>query len=122
MGALRTLVLLLLPGMAAAGPDPLVNTFATCTGRLSALMEHQWLLSDPAADATQARRGQMEQLLFSVMDPGTGERVLARRIDAKYAMARLLMRVDFNRDAQDAARAASFVEVQMAACDSLLLS
>ncbi|MCB1343560.1 MAG: hypothetical protein KDK24_21340 [Pseudooceanicola sp.] len=99
-----------------------MNTFATCTGRLSALMEHQWLLSDPAADATQARRGQMEQLLFSVMDPGTGERVLARRIDAKYAMARLLMRVDFNRDAQDAARAASFVEVQMAACDSLLLS
>lgn len=123
MGTKRTLLfaLLMSPGMAAAGTDPLVSTFATCTGQLSALMEHQWLLSDANADATQARRGRMEALLFSVMAPGTGEQVLARRIDAKFAMARLLTRVSFNQDPADATRAAQRVEVQIAACDALLL-
>lgn len=106
----------------AEASDDLATTFATCTGRLSALMEHQWLMSDAAADATRARRAQMEALLLSVMQPGAGERTLARRIDAKAAMAALLARVDFNDNPADSAWAATRVELQISACDSLLLS
>lgn len=128
MGGMKTLLrafgfcTLIALGAPAEAEEDIVATFATCTGRLSALMEHQWLMSDAAADVTQARRAQMESLLFSVMLPGAGERTLARRIDAKVAMAALLTRVDFNDDPADAAWAATRVEIQIAACDALLLS
>lgn len=102
-------------------PDPLVMTFATCTGRLSALMEHQWLIGSPDADRTQHRRAQMETLLFSTMAKGTGRLVLARRIEAKFALAALLTRVTFTQNPTESAWAASRVEVQIASCDSLLL-
>ena len=123
MGTKRTFAfaLFLLPGMAAAGSDPLLSTFAICTGRLSALMEHQWLVSSPEADATRARRDGMEALLAAITPPETAPQVLARRIEAKYAMSRLLTRVTFNRDRTDAARAARHVEVQIASCNALLL-
>ena len=120
-------LLLPVPGSAApasggAGPDPLVRTFATCTGRLSALMEHQWLLGSEGSDHTEMRRNQMETLLDSVMRPGSGPQVLALRIEAKFALAELLTRVTFGHDPLVASWAAERVEVQIAACDSLLLS
>lgn len=99
----------------------LVHTFATCTGRLSALMEHQWLTGDGDADRTQSRRADMIALLEAVMPPGQGRAVLATRIDAKIALAELLTRVSFGRDRRDATWAAGQVDIQIAACNSLLL-
>ena len=116
------LLAVFLPSGAVAGQqDDLVSTFATCTGRFSALMEHQWLMSDPRADETQARRAAMVALLESVTPMAERRQALARRIDAKFALAGLLTRVDFNRDPADAAWAAQRVEVEIAHCDALML-
>ena len=57
MGILRTIVFsvlsLLSAGTALASDTPL-HTFASCAGRLSAVMEHQWLMRDPASEQTDA--------------------------------------------------------------------
>jgi hypothetical protein len=79
-----------LPGLC----DPL-RTFAICTGRLSALMEHQWLMQDPAADQTQKQRDAFTDLLSSVQAPGQARRSLALRIEAKAATAQALQRAEF---------------------------
>lgn len=125
MSSLRTalagfvLGLLTLPAM--AGDDPL-RTFASCAGRLSAQMEHQWLISDPASDRTQIQRAAMISLIEAIMPADAGRDVLAWRIDAKQAHAVLLTRATFNDDPDDAAWAARRAESQIAACTGLLLS
>ena len=63
------LALSLSPGVAMSAQDDLVSTFATCTGRLSALMEHQWLMDTSRADDTRDRRARMVDLLEA---PGLG--------------------------------------------------
>ena len=84
-------------------------------------MEHQWLMGLDGSEYTQKRRNQMATLLEAVMRPGTGPQVLALRIEAKFALAQLFSRMTFGRDAQDVAWAANRVEVELAACDGLLL-
>ncbi|MCA0869740.1 hypothetical protein LCL97_02785 [Seohaeicola saemankumensis] len=101
--------------------DDLVSTFATCTGRLSALMEHQWLMDTSRADDTRDRRARMIDLLEAVTPPGQGRAVLARRIEAKFALAELLTRASFGSDRDEAERAGALVEIHVAACNSLLL-
>ena len=103
-----------------AGED-IVWTFASCTGRLSAQMEHQWLVSDPASETTKARRAAMISLLEAVMTPDQGHTVLARRIEAKHAHLQLLTRAYFNLDIDDAAWAQKRAESEIAACASLML-
>lgn len=74
----------------AAQPIDLVAEFAQCTGRLSAQMEHQWLISDPTADHTKQHRTEMITLLEAVMDPAAAPQALNLRISAKQAHAQLL--------------------------------
>lgn len=111
--------LLALPALAE--DDPL-RTFAACAGRLSAQMEHQWLVSDPASDRTETQRDAMIALLDAIMPPEAARRVLAWRIDAKHAQAVLLTRATFNDDPADAAWAARRADMEVAACTGLLLS
>ncbi len=115
------LALFLGPGVAMSAQDDLVTTFATCTGRLSALMEHQWLMDTSRADDTRARRARMIDLLAAVTPPGQGRAVLARRIEAKFALAELLTRASFGSDRDQAEQASALVDVHIAACNSLLL-
>lgn len=104
-----------------AGQDPL-RLFSTCTGRLSAQMEHEWLMSDPAAESSELAREVMISLLETVMSGDDGPRVLSWRIDAKHAQAALLTRATFNDDAEDARWARSLAVSEIAACKGLLLS
>lgn len=122
MGKIKTMALAgLLAGITApAQAEPLELTFATCTGRFSALMEHQWLLPHPELEQTTRRRAAMIALLEAVMPEGTGRAVLARRIEAKHAQAVLLTRAVFNEDAADARWAAARAEAQIASCAALL--
>ena len=110
--------LLALP--ATAGDNPL-RTFAACAGRLSATMEHQWLLSDPTSDRTAAQRAAMISLIEATMSPEQGRDVLAWRIDAKQAHSVLLTRATFNDDPEDALWARNRAVAQLAACTGLLL-
>lgn len=101
--------------------DP-AQVFATCTGRLSAQMEHQWMFDGPGSEITEAQREAMIGLLEAVMAPGAGREVLARRIDAKMAQAALLTRATFNRNRDDARRALRLARLRVAECTGLLLS
>ncbi len=101
--------------------DALSDMFASCTGRLSAQLEHAWLVGTPSEEI-QAQRQAMVTLLEAVMTPDRGRQVLAIRIDAKHAQAALLTRATFNDDAEDAEWALRRAEVEVAHCASLLLS
>jgi len=100
MGGLKTPLLLpaLLCALAAPLPaqaqsdipdDPL-HFFATCAGRMSALMEHQWLVDGPASDLTKARRAAVLDVVASLTPPGQEAQVMAWRVEAKAAHAALL--------------------------------
>ncbi len=126
MSALRTLavaagLVLSFPVPSPAGDDVL-RLLASCAGRLSAQLEHQWLLRDPDADRTEHARETMVGLLDAVTDPETARQALHLRIMAKQAQSRLLMRATFNGDQKDAAWARRRAEDQITACAGLLLS
>ncbi|WP_213546854.1 hypothetical protein [Vannielia litorea] len=122
MGRKRTMALagLLAVLSTPARAEPLDMVFAACTGRFSALMEHQWLIPTPEVDTTTRRRAAMISLLEAVMPAGRGREVLARRIEAKHAQAVLLTRATFNDDAEDAQWAATRAEAEIASCAALL--
>ena len=125
MSILRTIVfsvLSLLPSGAAFAHDNPLHTFASCAGRLSAVMEHQWLMSDPNADRTEDQRAAMLSLVDAIMAPDQGRDVLAWRIEAKQAHAVLLTRATFNADSEDATWALQRAQRELAACTGLLLS
>lgn len=127
MSSLRTFALtsfmFLAPALtAAAGEASLTQQFATCAGRLSAQMEFEWLLTDPAADQTEQERAAMIALLDSVAAPEDRRRALAIRIEAKHAQSVLLTRAHFNDDPSDAAWALDRAAVELGACRALILS
>lgn len=105
------------PPLRAGTEDPL-HLFATCAGRFSAEMEHQWLLSDPGADLMAARRAAMLELVAAVGTPETASRALALRIEAKVAHKALLSRATFGGDPWAADMAARLT----GACAALLTS
>lgn len=98
-----------------------VVTFATCAGRLSAMMEHQWMFDGPASERTEAQRAAMIGLLEAVMPAEHGRTVLHLRIEAKMAQAALLSRASFNTDDADARRALALAELRLAECTGMLL-
>lgn len=101
--------------------DEQLQFFATCAGRLSALMEHQWTYDTAAVDETTAQRTEMIGLVSAVMPPDAGRDVLLLRVDAKHAQAGLLKRASINRDPDDAAWAQSRAEALLTECISILL-
>ena len=85
-------------------PDDPLRFFATCAGRMSALMEHQWIVDGPASEATQARRAAILDLVTALTPPGQEAQVMGWRIEAKAAHAALLARTRHG-DAAGIARA-----------------
>lgn len=100
--------------------DPVV-LFATCAGRLSALMEYQWMFDGPASERTKARRADMIDMLDAVRPMDRRHEVLAMRIDAKVAQAALLTRATFNRDPIDMQRAKRLARQRVEDCTGVLL-
>ena len=104
MSNLKTFVLALviLPASTYAMSNTLFSTFASCTGRLSAEMEHAWLMNDPRADDLAHRRGQFVDLLEAVVPDDQKRHALTLRIDAKLAHAALLTQATFSEDSDRA--------------------
>ncbi|WP_146343881.1 hypothetical protein [Falsiphaeobacter marinintestinus] len=130
MGSLKTISLGLVlicglngPSQAVDSADPTTRLqfFASCAGRLSALMEHQWMFDGTASEHTKSRRANVLEILQAMMPPDAGRSVLNWRIDAKMAHASLLTRATFNDNAADAQRAAQVATRMVAQCDSVLL-
>ncbi|MEY4984865.1 MAG: hypothetical protein RIR62_3131 [Pseudomonadota bacterium] len=105
------------PALAQTTPD--AEYFATCTGRLSALMEHQFLTDGPASDATRDRRDAMAEILDALAPPDQTARLMALRVDAKAAHRALLEQARFGPDPDR--RAAGQADRLIAACTGLLL-
>ena len=103
-------------------PDQQLRTFAACAGRLSAIMEYQWMFDGEASEVTQAQRTAVLQLIAAVIPEGMGRDVLHWRLSAKLAQSALLTRATFNDDASDAIWASRRAELLMRECTSLLLS
>lgn len=96
--------------------------FATCAGRLSATMEHQWIYDTTSADVTSSQRSEMIDLVSAAMPLNRGRNVLSIRIAAKHAQAGLLTRAILSRDAQDAAWAAARADALLSECTSVLMA
>lgn len=116
MGMLRTFTLALAVGQALALPpaplraqDDLARLFAVCTGRLSAAMEHAWLMGGPEAEAAGQQRAAMLSLLEAVADPHD-KRLMALRVDAKAAQSALMSRAIFAQDKVAAVRSAQLLQ------------
>lgn len=104
MGAMKThrlavcgLAFALQAGQAMAEPADL-RGFATCAGRFSALMEHQWITDPPASDRTASLRAAMLSLVEAVTGPEEAAQALNWRVEAKAAQAALLSRATFQGD------------------------
>ncbi|TNE65957.1 MAG: hypothetical protein EP336_11340 [Rhodobacteraceae bacterium] len=102
--------------------DPLAREFAYCIGRLSATMEHQWLLSDPASDLTERQRGAMISLLETVSPPDQGGALMTLRLSAKFAHADLLRRAAFEQDPAHAETTQKYAGNALGRCRSLILT
>lgn len=82
-------------GARADAAQDQLHFFATCTGRLSALMEHQWMFDGPGSDITKDRRDDMLSLVEAVARPDDSRRILIWRVEAKHAQAALLEQAAF---------------------------
>ena len=99
--------------------DPLY-LFATCTGRFSALIEHQWLVSDPASDQTARLRSAMIDLVEAASPAGPAPQVMQWRLEAKVATAGLLQRAHFGPTPQQKALANRQIAALIGTCRSYL--
>ena len=102
--------------------DQQLRTFAACAGRLSAVIEYQWMFDGEASEVTQTQRTAVLQLIAAVIPEGMGRDVLHWRLSAKLAQSALLTRATFNDDASDAIWASRRAERLTRECTSLLLS
>ncbi len=107
--------------MAQAMPSDLALTFAGCAGRMSAEMEHAWLLSESGSETIMAQRETFASLVSAVMEPGEGRAILAHRIQTKHAHARLLQQAVFSQDETQAERAERIAVTFVSTCQSMLL-
>jgi hypothetical protein len=118
-------VILLIPllqalPLCAQARDDTLRLFATCTGRLSALMEHQWLMQDPGSDLTRTERDRMIALLEAAAPPEGQVQAMNWRVQAKSAQAALLAKAGFAPDPAQAAWARARAGQLVAECLSLL--
>lgn len=123
MGVLKTIMttVFLAPLLcAAARAEPGLTEDATiCAGRLSAQLEFQWLMRDPASKRTEVVRDAMLALLDATDSIGD-EAALSLRIEAKHAHAALLQRATFTEGGKGALRAKRRARRNVSACTRLV--
>lgn len=120
-GFALSLGLLATPSVALESDNHL-QTFATCAGRLSAVMEYQWMFDGAASEQTKAQRAAVLDLIGAIMPSDRGRDVLQWRISAKLAQSALLTRATFNDDPVDAAWAQRTAARLTQECTGMLLS
>jgi hypothetical protein len=122
---LETFLAVLAAGFVMTGSamsDPLLREFAVCAGRLSAIMEDQWMFDGPGSERTQAELLAMVSLVEASMPEGAGRQVMAWRIDAKVAQRALLHQARFAEESKLAETAAARAEALAAECRTMILS
>lgn len=130
MGALKTSVLSLMlsfgTSLAALPLDvrEQAQSFASCLGRYSAQMEHEWLMGRDGADASERRRlfeSLLDAIQMDAQDAGlNGSDILHIRIEAKFAQARLLQLATFSDDTRRAGQARLRAHALLGNCQALV--
>ena len=114
-------VAVMLTDPAKAARDDL-HRFATCAGRLSALMEHQWMFDGPGSEQTELLRAEMVALIDAIVLSDQRPQTLEWRLSAKHAHGVLLRRASFNPDPVDSAWAQQMADQLVRGCTGLLTS
>ena len=114
-GALVALVTASTTEAAPAQTAERVRLFASCAGRLSATIEHGWLIDRSDGSTEQRQRRGFEELIAAILPDAR-----AAGIAAKFAQARLLQTASFHRDTRRAARARMLAEQELARCTAIL--
>lgn len=99
-----------------------METFAACTGRLSAELEHAWLMGEEGEASLAAQRSAFIEILSAITPPDESRRALSVRIDAKQAHAVILTRATFADDPSQIQWATAQARLHLRACTDLLLS
>jgi hypothetical protein len=119
MGDFRALLAALL-GLVLLAPtaraDPLLREFAVCAGRMTAAVEHDWLMMQDPTGAQAAHDG-LTALVGALALPEDQARVTRWRTEARSATRTLLERGTFQNDAAARDRAAALI----AGCRALVL-
>lgn len=125
MGSLKTRAIAALLCASSAAPSlaerDLVLTFAGCTGRISAEMEHAWLLSDPRADELQSQRARFVSILDAILPADRAREALSHRIEAKVAHAAILSDAQFGTDPRRSKLAKRRAQTDVQICKTMLL-
>ncbi|MCU0909031.1 MAG: hypothetical protein MUF73_16695 [Rhodobacteraceae bacterium] len=103
-------------------PRDLLRLFATCTGRLSALMEHQRLFDGPGSEVTARLRDDLADLagaLAGAVPDLPDHQAMAWRVEAKAAAAGLFAQGAFGQ-ADRRAQAQEMAAARVAECRALL--
>ena len=125
-----TVALLARTSPASRAAEPITEqarSVATCAGRLSAAIEHRWLMADAAENRDLTLRHDFDELIAAIL-PSVRSRGLADPdilhlgLTAKIAQARLLQQADLNPDQTQARRARRIARRQLMACEALILS
>lgn len=124
---MRTLLCLLLmlgqPSFAQVStPEGQLRTFAYCAGRLTAQLEHQWLLQSDQSTKTERQRAEIVMILQAMATQDRGRDVLGWRTEARAAQRALLERATFATDPEDAKWAGEMAESYLLECTGFLLS
>lgn len=125
MGVLKTLGYAAFCTLFAAGAakpqEDLLRRVTDCVGRLSAEIEHQWLISDQPTELIERQRSHLVDILDTLITPESAMRILSNRIDAKMAHASLLTQAAFARDKRRAQWAEKRAEQELDQCGTILL-
>ena len=121
---LETFLAVFMLGAATApgAANPLLRDFAVCAGRLSAVMEDQWMFDGAGSERTAKELAAVVSLIEASMVQGAGREILAWRIDAKVAQRGLLHQARFGLDPALAKTAAARAEALAANCRAMILS
>jgi hypothetical protein len=106
--------------LAPALPDQL-HFFASCAGRLSAQMEHQWMFDGPASEVTAAQFQAVVEILDAINSPDQRPAAMGWRIEAKVAHRALLANTVFAKDPRRAMKADAQAHRLIAPCTAMLL-
>lgn len=125
MGSLRTIIastlLLASLGTPSLAERDLVLTFAGCTGRMSAEIEHAWLVSDPRADTFQSQRARFVSILDAILPAERAAEALHHRIEAKMAHRAILSDARFGTDPRRVRLAKRRAQTDVQICKTMLL-
>ncbi|MEJ6402606.1 hypothetical protein [Yoonia sp. 2307UL14-13] len=103
------------------GPNAQLQFFATCAGRLAAVVEREWNEDGTISALAAHQRDQVGDIIAAIATRDRSRDVLIWRNDGKAAQTALIARARSAGDAEDAAWAARRAQELRRECVSVLL-